>query len=44
MRDEPAELRALVERRTTVARRIGGAASAALIAIGFLALVPVFAR
>ena len=43
-RDELAELRALVERRTATARWFGGAASAALIAIGFLALVLVFAR
>ena len=42
--DELAELRTLVERRNTVARRIGRAASAAVIAAGSLALVLVFTR
>ena len=43
-RDGLDELRALVERRTATARWFGGATSAALIAIGFVALVLVFAR
>ena len=42
--DELAELRTLVERRNTVARRIGRAAYAAVIAAGSLALVLVFTR
>ena len=43
-RDELDEFRALVERRTATARWFGGAASVALIGIGFVALVLVFAR
>ena len=38
-RDELAELRATVERRDAMARRLGRAASAAFIATGFLALL-----
>ena len=38
-RDELAELRAAVERRDAMARRLGRAVSAALIATGFLALL-----
>ena len=38
------ELRTLVERRNATARWFGGTVSAALIAIGFLAPVLVYAR
>ena len=41
-RDELAELRAAVERRDAMARRLGRAVSAAAIALGFLALLWVF--
>ena len=43
-RDEVDELRALVERRNTVARWLGRTASAAVIAAGFLALLLIYAR
>ena len=43
-REEVAELRALVERRTAATRWLRGTLSTAVIALGFLVLLLVFTR